>query len=176
MPPATADKPTPVPSKAASFDDLAQLLADKHMPVAEVLALVPELALARAWSGGDVEFGRLRHCVTGRPGVSASSPTLIVESEIDWSGPKTPRHGRLTAVLADSRRIPNCEKYKKYVKQVSLGRDEQGVEKFRTVTDEEIADGQEFRYTTAEIKRDEAESLLTMQVRLTDKGLAALQA
>lgn len=162
-------------TKAGPSEDLLGVLMDTHMPLADVLAKVPELALARAWAAGDVEFGRIRHCVTGRPGISASNPTLYVEAEFDWTGPKTPRHGRLAQVLADAKRVPNCEQYRKYVKQVSLGKDDAGVEKWKTVADSEISDGQEFRFTTVQIKREEAEALLVMSVRLTDKGLAALQ-
>lgn len=167
---------TATAEKKATSDDVLITLGDREMPLADALKSVSELALAQAWSRGEVEFGRTKHCVTGRPGVPESKPTLIIENEIEWSGAKTPRHGRLAKVLSDAKRCPVCSVYKKYIKQVSYGRDEAGVERWKTVTDAELADGQEFRSATVDIQKSEAEQLMATYVRLTDAGLAALQA
>lgn len=160
-------------AKKAPAADLAAAVGDEDAAVSDVLALVGESALARAWAAGDVEFARLTHCVTGRPGVPESKPTLIVESALDWTGPKTPRHDRLAKVLADLARVPEVPEYKKYAKQVSAGKTEDGVERWRALAAGESEDGQEVRWTTVRVNRDEAVRLLAPRVRLTDKGLAA---
>jgi hypothetical protein len=159
--------------KAAPAADLAAAIGDEDAAVADVLALVGESALARAWAAGDVEFGRAAHCVTGRPGVPESKPTLVVEGGTDWSGPKTPRHDRLARVLADLGRVPEVPEYKRYVKQVLAGKTEDGIERWRPLAAGEAEDGQEVRWTTTRINRDEAVRLMAPRVRLTDKGLAA---
>jgi hypothetical protein len=77
-------------------------------------------------------------------------------------------------VLADGAKVPDCREYRKYVKQVSVGKDESGVEKFKTV--EDVPDGVEPHWATAKIDRAEAVKLLQLLVRLTDKGLGQLSA
>lgn len=168
---ATAEKTT---------DALFLALADGERPLGDVLRADPkaEPALALAWVRGDVEFGRACHCVTGRPGLPESKPTLVIEDGTDWTGPKTPKHAPFAKIKADAGRLPNVTEYKKYVRQVMVGKDDQGVERWRTATPEElreVEDGREFRWTTQPINRDEAARLMAPCVRLTDKGMAALQ-
>lgn len=158
-----------------TVDDVLLALSDDHKPLADVLAAAPERAWAQAWARGDIEFGRVSHCVTGRPGVPASNPTLLIEDGIEWTGAKTPKHAAFSRLLADSRRVPECAEYKRYVKQELVGKDEQGVEKWRTL-DGPAEEGRETRWTTARITRAEAVALLGLYVRLTDKGMAAIQA
>jgi hypothetical protein len=171
VPTATAEK-TPT-----ALDDLFLLLVDSHKTVAEVLGKEPnpkmELALAQAWARGDVEFGRISHCVTGRPGVPESKPTLIIESGIQWTGAKTPQHKRFSELKADAAKVPECSEYKKYVQEVLIGKDEQGVERWKV---QPVNPGDESRWTTVKIQRPEAVALLVLYVQLTDKGLAAVQA
>jgi hypothetical protein len=157
---------------AGAPTELFALLGEDDQPLSDVLGVVSEAILARAWAAGDIEFGRASHCVTGRPGVPESNPTLMIEDGFDWTGPKTPRHKRFSGLLADSKRFPECRLYRRYVRQVLVGKDEQGVEKWRAARDGEDVDGQETRWGTKTIDRAEAESLLALRVRLTDKGLA----
>jgi hypothetical protein len=156
----------------ADAADVLVLLADGEALVADVLKGVSELALAQAWARGEVEFGRRNHCVTGRPGVAASNPTLVLEDGVSWTGPKTPRHKPLKGVLADAARVPDCTDWKQYVKEVSQGKDDRGFEHWRVVAD--VPEGQEFRWTTARVTKAEAVAALALRARLTDKGLAAM--
>jgi hypothetical protein len=156
----------------ATTADLTLLLADGERPAAEVLAAVPERVLAAAWAAGLVEFGRRAHSVSGRPGVPESKPTLYLEDGVHWTGPKRQSHKTLKGVLADAARVPECVEYRRYVKEVSAGKDESGVERFRVAA--AVPEGQEFRWNTAKTDRAEAAAELGLLVRLTDKGLAAL--
>lgn len=127
---------------------LADMLMDNALPVADVLAKVGERNLAIAWARGDIEFGRIKHCVTGRPGVPESNPTLLIETDLEWTGPKTQRHKGASALIAET--VPDCRKYRKYVS---------------------FQDGDETKWKTVEIVASEAAKLMTLHVRLTDKGL-----
>ena len=161
-------------TETATRNELADLLQDGEVPLADVTALVPEGVLARAWAAGDIEFGRPCHCVTGRPGVPESNPTLIIEDGVDWTGPKTMRHKPYKGVAADLARVPNCREFKKYVREVSRGKDSSGFEHWQQVA--EVPEGEEFRWVTTKITREEVVSLLRPLVRFTDKGLAATTA
>lgn len=156
----------------ATTTDMTLFLADGEKPVAAVLAEVPERVLAAAWAAGLVEFGRRKHSVSGRPGVPESKPTLFLEDGVEWTGAKKPSHKTLRGVLADAEKVPACTEYRRYVKEVSAGKDEAGLERFRVVS--EVPDGQEFRWNTTKSDRAEAVAELGLLVRLTDKGLAAL--
>lgn len=154
--------------------ELLALIGDQTMPVSDVLAVVSESVLAGAWARGEIQFGRRQHCVSGRPGLPESNPTLYVEDGMSWSGAKTAKHKRVAAVLADGRKVPECKTYRQYVRQVSKGKDEYGIEQWRTV--DEVPDGVEYRWTTQPIDRERAAKLLELHVQLTDKGLAAMDA
>jgi hypothetical protein len=156
----------------ATTADLTLLLADGERPAAEVLAAVPERVLAAAWAAGLVEFGRRKHSVSGRPGVAKSEPTLYLEDGVEWTGPKKGSHKTLKGVLADAARVPDCLEYRRYVKEVPIGKDDSGVERFRVAAS--VPEGQEFRWATAKTDRAEAAAELGLLARLTDKGLAAL--
>lgn len=157
---------------ADATTELVLLLADGDRPAADVLAAVPERALAAAWAAGYVEFGRQAHSVSGRPGVAESNPTLYVEDGVQWTGPKKPTHKPLKGVLADAARVPDCKEYREYVRQVSDGKDDRGVEHWRTVA--EVPEGREFRWATTRTTREAAAARMGLYVRLTDKGLAQL--
>ena len=167
---ATAEKTT------TALDELFLMLMDGPKILTELLGKEPnpklELALAQAWARGDIEFGRMTHCVTGRPGVPESKPTLIIESGINWTGPKTPKHMRYSELKADAAKVPGCSLYKKYVQEVLQGKDEQGVEKWKI---QDVGEGDEARWTTVKIERAEAVALLRLRVQLTDKGMGAIQ-
>jgi hypothetical protein len=160
---------TATDEKAATLADLAAAIGDEDAAVADVLALVPEAALAKAWAAGHAEFGRRRHCVTGRPGVPESKPALLIEANTDWTGEKTAKHTRLAALLAEAAKLPDCRTYKKYVLEVQVN---QAKDLWDVL--EGDAKGRDTRWTTAEIDRAEAAELLALRVRLTDKGLAAV--
>lgn len=162
-------------TKATAAEDLLMLLSGDPVPATDVIAKVGESALSLAWVRGDVEFGQVNHCVTGRPGIPESKPTLYIEDGISWTGPKTPRHKQLRKVLSDGANIPNCQHYRKYVRQVSKGKDAQGFEHWRTVERDDVPEGVEVRWTTEAIEKDEAVKLMRLVVKLTDKGMAALQ-
>lgn len=153
---AVAEKPSGSPAAAWAAADLATLLGETAQPVKDVLALLPDpLVLAKAWTSGDVEFGKAKHCVSGRPGNPESMPTLLIEDGTEWTGPKTPRHLGFSALYADAQKVPDYRVYKRYVRAA----DKDG----EPVWDAKI------------ISREEAVPLLALLVRLTDKGLAAAQ-
>jgi hypothetical protein len=165
---ATAEK-----SKGSCAADLAALLSDGDAPLSDALSLVGEPALAAAWSRGEVEFGRQTYTVSGRPGAAESKPTLYVEDGVTWTGERRAYHKGFSALLADLARVPDCTEYRKYVRQVCAGKDETGMERWRTLPADDTGDGQEVRWATKTITRDEAAKALAPRVRLTDKGVGA---
>lgn len=156
----------------ATTADLTLFLADGERPAAAAIAEVGDRLLGAAWAAGLVEFGRRKHSVSGRPGVPESKPTLYLEDGVEWTGAKKPSHKTLRGVLADADRVPACTEYRRYVREVSAGKDEAGVERWRVAAD--VPEGQEFRWNTVKTDRAEAVAELGLLVRLTDKGLAAL--
>lgn len=138
--------------KTDGLKELMGLLTPGPLPVDEVLAKVPESALDLAWSAGLVEFGRRPTILTGRPEHDMSQSTFIVESEDptvrEWSGAKTPGHGGLAAVLADSKSLPKVGRYLTY----KLLPDETG----------------EMANEKVPITEAEARAALGLTVRLTD--------
>lgn len=135
---------------ATAPNAIFDLLLDNAIPVADVLAKVSKEAVTGAWARGDIEFGRVKHCVTGRPGFPESMPTLVIETELEWTGPKTQRHKGFSALNAEASQMPECRKHKKYVS---------------------FQDGDETKWKTVEITASEAAKLMALHVRLTDKGL-----
>ena len=128
-------------------------LLDAVVPVSDLLAKVSEKDLTRAWLAGEVEFGRREHVLTGKPGNKSETvgSVLIIETGTNWSGPKTTRHKPLKDLLAEP--APRAQEYRAYVADGDAGG-------FKLVTATEA----------------EAQKALALVARLTDKGLAALQA
>lgn len=144
--------------KAAAFSEVASALMDEVMPLAKLAEKVSPLTMSVAWANGDIEFGRRKFVVTGNPEADDHESKLIVESdEIQWTGAKTTRHKKYADFLTTESEVPICKMYAKYV----MERDHK-----------EKIDFAVRKY----IDRAEVVQLLTLQVRLTDKGLAALQA
>jgi hypothetical protein len=128
--------------------DLLGLLAEGEKPLADLVGLVPDKVMAACWARGEIEIGRLKSAVSGRPGVAISNPTLIIEDGVEWSGPKSPRHKPWAGAIADLKVVPECSIYKKYVP------------------------GENDSWKTVPINRADAAALLAPVVRLTDKGQA----
>lgn len=164
---ATTDRPA-----ALTPAELAAALGEADWLAAEVLGLVGQDALAAAWARGDVEFGRTKYVCAGNPDFpEKSSPTLIVEDGLEWTGPKRRFHGRLAHVLAES--LPERRHHQKYQREVCVNRERDAWEWLDRPED---ARGRETRWARRDIDRAEAERLFELRVRLTDKGLAALGA
>lgn len=162
---ATAEKTEPKGTGNAALADI--LMAHEALPVAEVLKKVSETDMARAWARGDIEFGRVAHCVTGRPGVQDTSvpeanraSVLLIENtglpakSDEWTGRKTTSHQRFSELWRNSQAIPKADKYKKYIQEDVEG---------------------ELRWKIVDIKREEAEKLMVLYVRLTDQGMGEIE-
>lgn len=157
---------------ATSLDDLLLLLGEQgEVSVGDVVAKVGEGALSGAWAKGYVEFGHTKYCISGNPDNPKSDPCLILEGGIEWGGAKTARHGRLTAVLAW--KLPACEKYQKYQQEVCVNPQK---DVWEWVDGPDDIKGREVRYARRASNRKEAEAAFQYLVRLTDKGMEALQA
>lgn len=128
-------------------------LLDQVVPVSDLLAKVPQKELAKAWLTGDVEFGRREYVVTGKPGTKSEAvgSVLILESAVCWTGPKRVKHKPLKELLAESEQVPECGEYRTYEPDGSGG------------------------VKPVPVSRADAAKALALMVRLTDKGLAALQ-
>lgn len=130
--------------------ELANLLGSEAHPLRELD--IPPMTLSKAWAGGFIEFGHAKYCVTGRPGVSTSKPTLLIEMGMEWTGPKRGTHKGYEELKKDDALPAKIEFYQKYVKGL------------------DPASGEEI-LIPARIEEAEAAKLLAFQVRLTDKGL-----
>ncbi len=147
---ATATKEKAQPAAAAA--DLADALGADAMSLADLKKLgVDDMAIARAWAAGNIEFGHRQYCVTGPAGKIGSA--LVLEDGWDWSGPKTKMHKGYKELAGDQ--LPKVEKFKKYVAQPP--------EKF----------GDEPVLKPVEVSEAEALAAVALHVRLTDQGLAA---
>lgn len=145
MPPAATVEKTKSSSDASS--DVLLTLEDRTVPVKTLLATVSQLALAKAWAGGLVEFGRRTHALTG----GGKSSRLTVEHGIQWSGPKSVRHKPLNDLLAEA--APQAAEYKLYNK---------------------VAANDPAKTPLSDVTEAEAHEAVALLVRLTDKGLASL--
>lgn len=146
---ATATKPV---EKAAgpAVKAVADALGMDTLPLADLRKLVDDdLAIARAWAAGDIEFGHRTYCVTGAEGKDNSA--LVVEDGWEWTGPKTRVHKNFRDLLAD--KPPAVKRYKKY----ELSKPTQY--------------GEEPVLRPVEIAPDVALAAIALHVRLTDKGL-----
>jgi hypothetical protein len=142
---------------------LFEVLEDRALPLADAATRIPEADLARAWAKGLIEFGRLRSIVTGRPGPrsEASGFVMIVEDQVEWSGPRRTAHKGYRDLAAEDGDRAEYVAYRKYVPDTSPD-----------PTSGKVEAG---RMRLVDIKREEAEALTSLQVRLTDKGLAEYQ-
>lgn len=164
---ATAEKPK---AEKSSIEELAFYLGtENEKPLKEVLELFSEQTLAVAWATGDIELGRTKYITTGNPNVPESKPTLVIEDGIDWSGQKQRWHGRFSDVMKEG--LPHCRFYQRYQREVCVSKDKDVWEWL-----EGEAGARETRWARRECTREEAEKLFDYRVRLTDKGMAALQA
>jgi hypothetical protein len=171
---ATATAPAKVtPSLGSKFntmDDLRAYLGEEEKPLAEVLEHVDQTTLAKAWASGEVEFGHTKYSISGNPESSISDPTLIIEGGTEWSGAKTTRHGRLQAILAE--KLPAVKKYQRYRQEMQVNREK---DVWEWVENPEQINGRETRLARVPSNRAEAEAAFQQSIRLTDKGLAAIQ-
>jgi hypothetical protein len=143
--------------KASAFTEVASVLMDETKPLSEVMKAVSPTAMSVVWADGSVEFGRRKFIITGNPRLKDSVSRVIVESDkIEWTGQKTAGH-KPFANFNESDEIPVCKEYLKYVME------------------HDVKDDIDFAVRKT-ITREEAVQLLTLQVRLTDKGLKSLQA
>lgn len=148
---ATTEKPT---AKKVSLEDVALALEDKELPAAELLKTVGERALTVAWTGGYVEFGHRNYTVTGNPDnpKTRDASELHIENGVSWSGPKKATHCSLRELLARGVELPHCGTYK-FNKAAESG--------YQPVPDVS---------PLVRMERGEAEKLVYLAVRLTDKG------
>lgn len=149
---------TPAQTKTDGARAIIDLLEDREVPVTELLGAASELAVSVAWSRGDIEFGSRSRVVNGKPG--SPDCRLIVEPTWDWTGPKTTGRVEFRRLWADHQKthLPTCGSYWEYPEEFEP--DPRNPQKS----------------PLREITRARAGELLTLYVKLTDKGLAALQA
>lgn len=161
---------------AADTTELLTVLAvDGETTLSAAIQRCGEPAVAAAWAKGEIEFGRTKYVTSGNPatavdvhnGVKLPRPTLIVEGGLEWTGPKQRHHEPLAKILAE--KVPVLPAYQKYQLEVCVNRDR---DVWEWLEDGDAADGRDTRYARREIKRAEAEALIELRVRLTDKGHA----
>jgi hypothetical protein len=156
---------------ATNLDELLLLLGEQgEISVSDAAAKVGEGPLAGAWAKGYVEFGRTKYCISGNPENPKSDPCLVIEEGIEWGGAKTARHGRLAAVLAW--KLPAVEKCEKYQQEVCVNPQKDAWE---WVSNPDDVKGRETRWARRAASRKEVEAAFRHLVRLTDRGMEALQ-
>jgi hypothetical protein len=148
---------TEAPAKAspkASIESVALALADGELPAAELLAKVGERALTIAWTGGYVEFGHRDYSVTGNPDnpQTQQASELHVESAESWTGPKQLTHCSLRLLMDRGVKLPRVGTYK--------------INRAAEASYVPVPDVSPL----AKITREEAERLVFLKARLTDKG------
>jgi hypothetical protein len=150
---ATAEKPK------AETADIVSVLGVETVLLSELRKKVNDLDIARAWSGGFIEFGRRKHCVTGQaiPGrPQHESSRLVLEGaadDIEWSGPKSKLHAEYVKIRDE--KPPACFRGRRY--------DEFKPENWKM--------GEELSRKAVDIDIIEAQAAIALVVRLTDKGL-----
>jgi hypothetical protein len=152
---ASATAPAPAPeAKKTSIESVALALAEGDMPAGKLLEAVGERALTIAWTGGYVEFGHRDYTVTGNPDSpqTQSLSELHIESAESWSGPKTQTHCTLRELLKRGLKLPAVGTYK-----------------LNRATEPNYVPVPDVS-PLAKITREEAEKLVFLKARLTDKG------
>jgi len=142
-----------VSAKSTGNGSVHELLAEQESTVADLLQVASAAQVGQMWATGDLEFGHKKYIVSGKIGEKESC--LYVEEGDEWTGPKTPRDRRFASIQQD--KPPVCGKYRKYVSATNA---ETGEEEWRTV----------------EISQADAYSLIAFRARLTDAGIAKLEA
>lgn len=166
---------------APKVDDLLLALADAPVSIGEVQAKFSLPVLATAWVRGWIEFGRTKHCVIGCPDGRHCVPgirdeekrigsTLVIEDGIEWSGPKKATHGPLADILAE--KMPQTKYHQVYALEVKTSRPNEP-ERWEWLKGD--AEGRETRFARKDIKPADCAALWQLVVRLTDKGIAAIQ-
>jgi hypothetical protein len=152
--PAPAEAPAVKSSPKASVEGVALALADGELPAADLLAKAGERALTIAWTGGYVEFGHRDYSVTGNPDnpKTQEASELHVESGESWTGPKTLQHCPLRLLLDRGVRLPRVGAYK--------------INRAAEANYVPVPDVSPL----AKVTREEAEKLVYLKARLTDKG------
>lgn len=151
---------TEAPAQAEKI--IVNILKDESMPVKKLLEKIKSpLILAQAWSAGDVEFGRRTHVHNG-PVNKPDRTTIIVEQSWAWSGPKTTAMKGFRDLIAEDDRLPKAKEYREYPAP--------------PVDAEDKKDDPNAPCPLVAITMEQAHTMIGLHVRLTDKGLAALQA
>lgn len=144
-----------MPAVAEAPSDVVALLEDREMPLSELAETLDAKAIGKAWAAGHIEFGQPAHCVAGPVGGEGS--ILVIEGGISWTGPKTQQHKPYTKLAEDT--VPECGRYERADVPMVSRHD---------------AKNDRTTYHRPAVGRDEAVRLLSLRVRLTDKGLATL--
>lgn len=134
---------------------IAVLLEDRTMSVADLLRATSQLAVATAWAAGQIEFGCRTRVLNGQPGKPDAQ--LIVECSWNWTGEKkSGSHVGFRELYANyAKPLPDAKHYREYPDSLPPDHDPN-------------------KSPLRDITRPQAEELLALQVRLTDKGLALL--
>lgn len=151
---ATATAEAPV-----TTSEVATFLQDNTMPVKALLGKIKDrMSLSRAWSAGDVEFGRRTFVTNGKTN-DVKSATIIVEKGWAWSGPKNVNMKQFKDLIAEDDRLPKAAHYKEYPEPKE---------------DAEPNNDPNAPSPLVTITEAQAHTMIGLHVRLTDKGLASL--
>lgn len=142
-------------------NDVVAYLEDQEKPLAELAELADAKAISKAWAGGLIEFGRPTYCTVGassheKPG-GAEGSILIIEGGMEWTGAKGAQHKSYKDIAAET--LPVCERYERA--------------DLPMVPKTDVKNGHTTYHRPA-VKQQEAEAILALRVRLTDKGLSTL--
>lgn len=182
---AVATAPTaPTAPTRVSTEELVLLLSDGPMPVAEVQAKVPGAVFKLAWARGEIEFGRVNHCVTGAPDGRHCIPgareedkrigsTLVIETGRNWPlPPGLLEYAPLADILAEA--MPEAKYYQIYQQEVLTSRPNEP-ERWEWVGSSTATGGRETRFARRDATRAECERYWGLHMRLTRKGRTAIQ-
>lgn len=147
----------PAAAPPATAPDVLAALEDKEMTLAELRQLVDDKAIGRAWAGGFIEFGQPNYCIQGAG--SNEHSCLIYEGGVSWGGPKTQLHKNFANLLKDNV-MPVCGRYERADLPMLKKTDPRtGHETFHRPM----------------VSQNDAQKLIGLRVRLTDKGLAEME-
>lgn len=171
---ATAEKA----KSATGADELMLALMDGPVPLTELLGKVDEKLVMAAWTRGEVELGVTKYVVTGNPaaketnhnGIAMARPSVVIEGGIEWSGPRQRWHGTLADVKRHT--LPVARGYQKYQLEMCVNKEK---DVWEWLPEGTSPGERETRYARRDIERPEAEKLFDHFVRLTDKGMTAVQ-
>ena len=141
------------------YQQLINYLAEKGeaLFVADLPKQFQDLKILNvAWIEGMVEFGKRHYVITGEASHDSRAHVLVclVEDGISWTGPKRNIHKPLKDLLAEDNELPmECRRQRKVEKKQK--------------TDSEIYEI---------VKEKVPNTVLRLQIRITDKGYAAMAA